>query len=131
MKIIITESQYKILLESNTGSMQNLVDMAFQDMKENCQNEYYFDDSICAGVEMVKEITVVEVQKTSAKSERNNFVSDFLLVTVDCQIDYIKEYFDLNSFIDELQFEARKIVGGRLIVINLRNTINKRKEYNW
>ncbi len=41
MKIIITESQYKMLLESNTDSMQNLIDMAFEEVKENCEVGYY------------------------------------------------------------------------------------------
>ena len=40
MKIIITESQYEMLLESNLESMQNLIDMAFEDLKKkNLKNE--------------------------------------------------------------------------------------------
>ena len=38
MKIIITESQYRMLLESNFEPIQNLIDMAFEDLKENCEN---------------------------------------------------------------------------------------------
>jgi hypothetical protein len=131
MKIIITESQYKVLLESNNSSMQNLIDMAFQEMKQNCEEEKYFDTMVCDGVEIVEEIKVVDVQKTTSKSERNGFVTSFLLITIDCYIDYFKPYFDLDSLIDELEFEARHIVGGRLVKINLRNIINKRKEFNY
>ena len=38
MKIIITESQYKMLLESNLDSMQSLINMAFDDLKDDCEN---------------------------------------------------------------------------------------------
>jgi hypothetical protein len=32
MKIIITESQYKMLIESQTDKMQNLIDMALEQL---------------------------------------------------------------------------------------------------
>ena len=41
MKIIITENQYKILLESNTESMQNVIDIAFKSLKENVEDGFF------------------------------------------------------------------------------------------
>lgn len=132
MKVIITEEQYTLIIESKLNdTMQSVINESFETMKQNCEEENYFDMMVCDGVEIVEEIKVIEVEKTSSKSERNNFVTSFFNITVDCYIDYFKPYFDLESFIDELQFEVRDIVGGRIVVINLRNTINKRKDFNW
>jgi hypothetical protein len=40
MKIIITESQYKMLIESQTDNMQNLIDIALEQLIENCEGGY-------------------------------------------------------------------------------------------
>jgi hypothetical protein len=69
MKIIITESQYKMLLESNTDSMQSLIDMAFDQIKENCEGGYYIrshQNLICDPVDMIEEIKVVDVSKVTS-----------------------------------------------------------------
>lgn len=132
MKIIITESQYKLLFESKlNNTMQVVINESFDIIKNNCEEEYYFDMMVCDGVEIVDEIKVIEVNKVTAKSERNNYETTFFNITVDCYIDYFKPTYDLNSFIDELVFEARGIVGGRTVNITLRDTINKRKNFDW
>ena len=70
MKIIITERQYKMLFESNKNeSMQNLIDMAFDEVKENCEGGYYVmahQDYICNPIDMIEEIKVVDVAKSTS-----------------------------------------------------------------
>ena len=41
MKIIISEQQYIMLSESKLNSIQNLINMAFEQVKENCEGGYY------------------------------------------------------------------------------------------
>ena len=134
MKIIITESQYKMLLESNTDSMQNLIDMAFEEVKENCEGGYYImahQDYICNPIDMIEEIKVVDVSKSTSMNyfEKNKIES--INITIDFYIDSIREYNNLDNFIYELQEEARNVIGAKVIIISVRDIINKRKEFNW
>jgi len=134
MKIIITESQYKMLLESNLDSMQSLIDMAFDSVKENCENGYYImshHDYICNPIDMIEEIKVVDVSKVQVMDYFEKDKTDIINITVDFYIDSIREYNNLNNFIYELQEEARYIVGGKFITIIEREVINKRKNFNW
>jgi hypothetical protein len=60
MKIIITESQYRMLSESKLDRMQNLINMAFEQVKENCEGGYYIRSHynyICDPIEMIEEIS--------------------------------------------------------------------------
>ncbi len=134
MKIIITESQYKMLLESNIDSMQNLIDMAFEEVKENCEVGYYVmahQDYICNPIDMIEEIKVVDVSKSTSMNyfEKNKIES--INITIDFYIDSIREYNNLDNFIYELQEEARNVIGAKVIIISVRDIINKRKEFNW
>ena len=134
MKIIITESQYKMLLESNTDSMQNLIDMAFEEVKENCEVGYYVmahQDYICNPIDMIEEIKVVDVSKSTSMNyfEKNKMES--INITIDFYIDSIREYNNLDNFIYELQKESRNIIGGKLVSISIGDVTNKRKEFNW
>jgi hypothetical protein len=134
MKIIITESQYKMLLESNTDSMQNLIDMAFDQIKENCEGGYYIrshQNLICDPVDMIEEIKVVDVSKVTSMdySEKNKM--DVIHIRVNCYVDSIYEYNNLDNFIYQLQEESRNIIGGRFITIEIVETINKRKDFDW
>jgi len=134
MKIIITESQYKMLLESNFESMQSLIDMAFDTVKENCEGGYYImshHDYICSSVGLIEEIKVVDVSKVQVMDYFEKDKTDIINITVDFYIDSIREYNNLNNFIYELQEEARYIVGGKFITIIEREVINKRKNFNW
>ena len=134
MKIIITESQYKMLLESNFESMQSLIDMAFDTVKENCEGGYYIrqhQNYICDPAEMIEEIKVVDVSKGQVMDYFEKDKIDIINITVDIHLDSIYEYNDLDNFIYELQNEARNVVGGRFITITKRETINKRKNFDW
>jgi hypothetical protein len=133
MKIIITESQYKMLLESNFESMQSLIDMAFDTVKENCEGGYYIrqhQNYICDPAEMIEEIKVVDVSKGQVMDYKNN-ISDFINVSVDFFIHSIYSFNNLDNFIYELQNEARNVLGGVNIIITKREVINKRKNFDW
>jgi hypothetical protein len=134
MKIIITESQYKMLLESNTDSMQNLIDMAFDQIKENCEGGYYIrshQNLICDPVDIIEEIKVVDVSKVTSMDYFEKNKMDVIHIKVNCYVDSIHEYNNLDNFIYELQVEARNIIGGNFITIEIVETINKRKDFNW
>lgn len=134
MKIIITESQYKMLLESNFESMQSLIDMAFDTVKENCEGGYYIrqhQNYICDPAEMIEEIKVVDVSKGQVMDYFEKDKIDIINITVDIYLDSIYEYNNLDNFIYELQNEARNVLGGVNIIIIKRETINKRKNFDW
>jgi hypothetical protein len=134
MKIIITESQYRMLLESNTEPMQNLIDMAFEEVKENCERGYYVmahHDYICDPIDMIEEIKVVDVSKVTSMDYFEKNKTDIVYIKVNYYIDSMREYNNLDNFIYELQEEVRNIIGGRFIFLKKGNIINKRKDFNW
>ena len=128
MKIIITESQYEMLLESNLESMQNLIDMAFEDLKKSCENEL-FDMSTCNEVEVIEKIKVVDVQKVFVKTKTTEQDS-FLLIKIDVDYNYIREYKDLSDFEIQLQWATKQIIGNN-VRVTINNQNNTRKEFNW
>ena len=65
MKIIITEQQQKLLTESKSiDSAQNLIDQAFDELKENCENNFVIH-YYCVQMETVEEVKVVSSNKGS------------------------------------------------------------------
>ena len=123
-----------MLLESNFESMQSLIDMAFDTVKENCEKGYYVmahHDYICNPIEMIEEIKVVDVSKGQVMDYFEKDKNDIINITVDFYIDSIREYNNLDNFIYELQEEARSVVGGVNIIITKREVINKRKNFDW
>ena len=134
MKIIITEQQYVMLSESKLDPMQNLINMAFDEVKEKCEGGSYVrshHNYICDPIEMIEEMRVVDVSKTTSMDyfEKNELSS--IHITVDIHLDSIYEYNDLDNFIYQLQGEARNILGGSVVSISVGDVINKRKEFNW
>ena len=128
MKIIISESQYKMLLESNFESMQSLIDMAFEDLKENCEKNWV-NNYACDEVEAVEKIKVVDVQKVFVKTKTIEQDS-FLIVKIDVDYNYIREYLDLSDLEIQLQYETKQIIGNNVRVL-INNQNNTRKEFNW
>ena len=123
-----------MLLESNFESMQSLIDMAFDTVKENCEGGYYIrqhQNYICDPAEMIEEIKVVDVSKGQVMDYFEKDKIDIINITVDIHLDSIYEYNDLDNFIYELQNEARNVLGGVNIIIIKRETINKRKNFDW
>ena len=134
MKIIITEQQYVILSESKLGPMQNLINMAFDEVKEKCEGGYYVrshHNYICDPIEMIEEMKVVDVSKTTSMGYLEKKELSQIHITVDIHLDSIYEYNDLDNFIYQLQGEARNLLGGSIVSISIGNVTNKRKEFNW
>ena len=134
MKIIITESQYKMLIESQTDKMQNLIDMALEQLIENCEGGYYIrshQSYICDPIDMIEEIKVVDVSKSTSMDYFEKNKTESINITIDCYIDSIYEYNNLANFIYQLQEAARNVIGAKVIIISVRDIINKRKDFNW
>jgi hypothetical protein len=123
-----------MLSESKLDPMQNLINMAFDEVKEKCEGGYYVrshHNYICDPIEMIEEMKVVDVSKTTSMDyfEKNELSS--IHITVDIHLDSIYEYNDLANFIYQLQGEARNLLGGSVVSISVGDVINKRKEFNW
>lgn len=134
MKIIITEQQYVMLSESKLDPMQNLINMAFDEVKEKCEGGYYVrshHNYICDPIEMIEEMKVVDVSKTTSMGHLEKKELSQIHITVDIHLDSIYEYNDLDNFIYQLQGEARNIIGGNIVSISIGEVTNKRKEFNW
>jgi hypothetical protein len=134
MKIIITEQQYVMLSESKLDPMQNLINMAFDEVKENCDRGFYVmshQNYICDPIEMIEEMKVVDVSKTTSMGYLEKKELSQIHITVDIHLDSIYEYNDLDNFIYQLQGEARNLLGGSIVSISIGNVTNKRKEFNW
>ena len=134
MKIIISEQQYKMLSESKLDPMQNLINMAFDEVKEKCEGGSYVRSHynyICDPIEMIEEMKVVDVSKTTSMDYLEKKELSQIHITIDIHLDSIYEYNDLDHFIYQLEGEARNIIGGSIVSISIGNVTNKRKEFNW
>ncbi len=128
MKIIITEKQQKLLTESKKlESAQNLIDQAFEELKENCEKNWV-KQYACDQMETVEEVKVVASEKgsTTTKDKKTNF----WLIDVDIYYSSLG-YTPFEDFIYQLQYEIRQIVGSRNVIINIREEINSNKDQNW
>ena len=133
MKIIITEQQYVMLSESKLDPMQNLINMAFDEVKEKCEGGSYVrshHNYICDPIEMIEEIKVVDVSKTTSIGYLEKKELSQIHITVNIHLESIYLFYDLDNFIYQLQGEARNILGGSVVSISVGEVINKRKESN-
>jgi hypothetical protein len=134
MKIIISNKQYRMLSESKSGRMQNLIDMALEQLIENCEGGYYIrshQSYICDPIDMIEEIKVVDVSKSTSMDYFEKNETESINITIDCYIDSIYKYNNLANFIYQLQEEARNVIGAKVIIISVRDIINKRKDFNF
>ena len=130
MKIIITESQYKMLLESKTESMQNLIDMAFQALKDDIGNYFFNVEHIEDAVDATEKIEVVDVQKVTSKNYMG-VENTSLFVTIDVYISTIFETMDVSEMIWEVQIECEKLIGKNTIRLKIRDVINTNTIRQW
>jgi hypothetical protein len=80
---------------------------------------------------MIEEIKVVDVSKSTSMDYFEKNKTESINITIDCYIDSVYEYNNLENFIYELQEAARNVIGVKVIIISVRDIINKRKDFNW
>ena len=107
MKYIITESQYKTIVESNkrTETFQELVNNEFKQMQDMCKTvedeDYYY---ICDSIPTIEYITVTDVEPIP--SEYNPKI----ILKINIVYNFMR-YKDYTDFIYELQYFIRKSTG--------------------
>lgn len=128
MKIIISEKQQKLLTESKKlESVQNLIDQAFEQLKENCEKNWV-EQYACDQMETVEEVKVVASEKGATM--RGGKEMKLWFIEVDIYYSSLG-YTPFEDFIHQLQWEVRQIVGARNVIITIRGTINSNKDPNW
>ena len=128
MKIIISEKQQKLLTESKKlESVQNLIDQAFEELKEKCEKNWV-EPMTCDQMEVVEEVKVVASEKGSTM--RGGQEMKLWFIEVDIYYSSLG-YTPFEDFIYQLQWEVRQIVGARNVNITIRGTINSNKDPNW
>lgn len=117
MKIIITEDQQKVLLESKQiNSVQNLVDMAVDDYVEGCSRRYAFRNlelALCKGFKNgTTKLKVLDVKK----------IHDLYDVKLSIHTD--QEWFqraDFQDFEITLQIKVANIIGTHKYGFDIRD----------
>lgn len=128
MKIIISEKQQKLLIESKSlESVQNLIDEAFDQLKGNCEKNWV-EQYACDQMEVVEEVKVVASEKGATM--RGGQEMKLWFIEVDIYYSSLG-YTPFEDFIYQLQWEVRQIVGARNVIITIRGTINSNKDLNW
>ena len=128
MKIIISEKQQKLLIESKSlESVQNLIDEAFEQLKEKCEKNWV-EPMACDQMEVVEEVKVVASEKGATK--RGGQEMKLWFIEVDIYYSSLG-YTPFEDFIYQIQWEVREIVGVRNVIITIRGTINSNKDLNW
>ena len=128
MKIIISEQQQKLLTESKSIELaQNLIDQAFEELKENCEKNWV-EQYACDQMETVEEVKVVSSDKGSTITRDKK--TNFWLIQVDIYYSSLG-YTPFEDFIYQIQWEVREIVGSRNIIITIQGLINSNKNLNW
>ena len=120
-----------MLLESKTESMQNLVDMAFQALKDDIGNYFFNVEHIEDAVDATEKIEVVDVQKVTSKNYFENKENSSLFVTIDVYISTIFETMDVSEMIWEVQIECEKLIGKNTIRLKIRDVINTNTIRQW
>jgi hypothetical protein len=128
MKIIISEQQQKLLTESKSIELaQNLINQAFDELKENCEKNWV-EQYACDQMETIEKVKVVSSDKGSTITRDKK--TNFWLIQVDIYYSSLG-YTPFEDFIYQLQYEVREIVGSRNIIITIQGLINSNKNLNW
>lgn len=105
MKYIITESQYKTIVESSkrVETFQELINNEFKRIQDICNED---DDSynMCYSIGTIEYITVTDVE--SIPSEYNPKI----ILKINIMYNFMR-YKDYSDFIYELQYFLRKSTG--------------------
>ena len=123
MKYIITESQYKTIVESNkrTESFQELINNQFKQMQDMCENDEY-DYSMCDSIPTIEYITVTDVESIPSK------YSPKIILKINIMYNFMR-YKDYSDFIYELQYFIRNSTG---LPINIEyEVVNLNTDPQW
>jgi hypothetical protein len=105
MKYIITESQYKTIVESNKRAevFQELINKEFKEIQDICNND---EDSykMCDSIDSIEHITVTDAE--TLPSEHNPKI----ILKINIMYNFMR-YKDYSDFIYELQYMIRKSTG--------------------
>jgi hypothetical protein len=105
MKYIITESQYKTIVESSKRAevFQELINKEFKEIQAICNED---DDSynMCYSIDTIEYITVTDVE--SIPSEYNPKI----ILKINIMYNFMR-YKDYTDFISEFQYMMRKSTG--------------------
>jgi hypothetical protein len=123
MKYIITESQYKTIVESNkrVESFQELINNQFKEIQDICNDD---DDSynMCYSIDTIEYITVTDVE--SIPSEYNPKI----ILKINIMYNFMR-YKDYSDFIYEFQYMIRKSTG---LPINIEyEVVNLNTDPQW
>jgi hypothetical protein len=104
MKYIITESQYKTIVESNkrVESFQELINNEFKRIQDMCEDDEYY--SMCDSIDSIEYITVTDVE--TLPSEHNPKI----ILKINIMYNFMR-YKDYSDLIYELQYFIRKSTG--------------------
>jgi len=105
MKYIITESQYKIIVESNkrVEVFQELINREFKQIQDIC-NDGVDDYIMCDSIDSIEYITVTDAE--TLPSEHNPKI----ILKINIMYNFMR-YKDYSDFIYELQYMIRKSTG--------------------
>lgn len=105
MKYIITESQYKTIVEGNkrVEVFQELINKEFKQIQDICSNDED-DYNMCVSIDSIEYITVTDVE--TIPSEHNPKI----ILKINIMYNFMR-YKDYSDFIYELQYFIRKSTG--------------------
>jgi hypothetical protein len=136
MKIIVTESQYNIILESQKyiELFQDIIDGKLDYIRDACERgaEDYVGDvgaESCRQIEDVERIEVTNAEWTTVKHSNSEKEEKYLNVRIVIYYSSIKQYRDFDDLTYELQSIIRKSTG--LPIILNYDTTNKNTNFNW
>ena len=107
MKYIITESQYKTIVESDKriNAFQELINKEFKQIQDMCDDDDGEDDYImCDSIDSIEYITVTDAE--TIPSEHNPKI----ILKINIMYNFMR-YKDYSDFIYELQYFIRKSTG--------------------
>jgi len=105
MKYIITESQYKTIVESSkrVETFQELINNQFKQIQDMCENDGY-DYAMCDSIPTIEYITVTDAE--TLPSEHNPKIT----LKINIMYNFMR-YKDYSDFIYELQYFIRNSTG--------------------
>jgi len=105
MKYIITESQYKTIVESNkrVEVFQELINNEFKEIQDIC-NDDEDEYNMCDSIPTIEYITVTDVESISSKYNPK------IILKINIMYNFMR-YKDYSDFIQEFQYMIRKSTG--------------------